>query len=113
MMGRDKRERGERGPVGDHGQDGRTGATGKTGSAGEKGNTGATGANGQFLSHRKGLAGFLFVVVAFLALAYNTEQNINELQQINNRRSLFLEEFCANEPDIAPKACARPRPQVK
>ena len=106
-------ERGERGPMGDHGQDGRTGATGKTGSTGEKGNKGEAGANGQFLSHRKGLAGFLFVVVAFVALAYNTERNVNELRDLNNRRSLFLNEFCQNTPEVTPKTCALPRPKMR
>ena len=100
-------ERGERGPMGDHGQDGRTGATGKTGSVGAKGNTGPAGVDGRFLSRNKSMAGFLFVVVAFLALAYNTEKNIDELRDLNNRRNVFLNEFCQTSADLTPTACGR------
>ena len=73
--------RGERGPQGAHGQVGDTGGTGDTGRQGETGERGRTGAAGSApLSRTKTLAMCVFVVAAFVMLAYRTEVNFNRTE---------------------------------
>lgn len=98
---------GERGPMGDHGQDGRAGVAGAPGRTGERGRDGAKGDAGKdVLTKRQTLVLFLFVVLAFTAVAYRSELNDQRQRDSNDRREIFLDESCKNAPELTPRACA-------
>lgn len=107
---------GERGPHGDHGQSGDIGATGirgetgrdglaglaglpgergKTGDQGQAGEVGATGTTGAqgppVLTRLQIIVMFLFVVLAFAAVAYRTEAVLNQTREQNDDIQQVLE----------------------
>jgi len=112
---------GERGPTGDHGQDGqegKQGVAGRTGVPGETGDTGDTGAPGEpghdgkdVLTKTQTLALFLFIVVAFLALAYRSEMNAINIRDNTKRIVQVVDELCNRTPEIAPRTCSTPAPR--
>ncbi len=82
---------GERGPASNDGKSGDLGQNGQVGKRGVKGRTGMTGKPGltgekgdPALSRSQTLVMFLFIVVAFILLAYRTEINSDRIS--NNTR---------------------------
>ncbi len=65
----------ERGPTGDHGQDGSPGAVGPIGADGPS-----------VLTRVQTLAMFLFIVSAFVLLAWRSEINANNIKNNNNEQ---------------------------
>lgn len=61
------------------------------------------------LSRRQTLVGFLFVVLAFLVLAYIVQQDSDRIDDGVQRQDRFLQELCLRDPDLAPAACSLPR----
>lgn len=91
-------EIGHTGPVGQRGERGQTGLAGLAGDAGERGQTGDTGITGPtgltgevgptgnvgppVLTRAQTLAMFLFIVAAFVVLAYRTEYNSGRIDDL-------------------------------
>ncbi len=86
---------GERGPTGNDGKSGERGVEGRTGERGSEGRRGTTGKTGQTgekgeptLSRSQTISMFLFVVAAFILLAWRTEINAD---RIGNNTRLICE----------------------
>lgn len=76
---------GQRGYVGERGSEGRAGAEGRPGRIGETGHDGIAGAQGPpVLTKTQIIVMFLFIVLAFAAVAYRTEVVLDETIAQNN-----------------------------